>query len=354
MTQRIYWAPHTVCYFECEHCHNDSVLEGRRATPERLDRIIANLPGPDSHYRLEEVLVGGGEALMRGQHMEYLIRRFRERYPRGPQADIADRRAAGFVTLGLQTIGQPLCDARGRPRTEAFDYWLRLGVDFFHIASNDIFHERQRPGFPWEAMRENLRGYGDEHGVFIHIYGKSKERLVPSGRALDNLDAMEEVGAALLTAPGYCAGAWEAGANFLTGQDREHPNCSEVVIDPEGWVHPCCWYELAPGLFDLGVTPFEEGMRALREVGFAQAIDAGDMAWLAEEAGVALPLHSRMRNAVGDCGACRLYSVRLAAQHGRLKPTRLEPREICFYERYVARDDLEVVLRDFEIGGLAH
>ena len=89
MGQRIYWVPHTACFMGCAHCHNDSSLPGQRATRELIDRIVAYLPRPESPYRLEEVLVGGGEALMRGAETEYLIRTLRERFPRGPQGAVA-------------------------------------------------------------------------------------------------------------------------------------------------------------------------------------------------------------------------------------------------------------------------
>ncbi len=182
MTQRIYWVPHTVCFFGCEHCHNDSVMAGLRADRALLDRIVAHLPGPASPYRLEEVLVGGGEALMRGQQMEYLVQALRDRFPQGPQATVAARRQAGHVTIGLQTMGFPLADAHARPVARNIQYWLDLGVDHFHIASNDIFHERQRPDYDWEGLRRSLHEYGARHGVEFLIYGKAPMRLVPSGR----------------------------------------------------------------------------------------------------------------------------------------------------------------------------
>jgi len=70
MAQRIYWVPHTICFFGCAHCHNDSVLDGIKASRSIIDGVIAHMPPPDSRYRLEEVLVGGGEALMRNQQGE--------------------------------------------------------------------------------------------------------------------------------------------------------------------------------------------------------------------------------------------------------------------------------------------
>lgn len=333
MGQRIYWVPHTICYFGCLHCHNDSRLQGVRASRAVIDGVIEHMPGPNSPYRLDEVLVGGGESLMRNNEMEYLLQRFRARFPQGPQATVDERRAAGHAILAVQTIGTPLTDAVGRPNPRVIQYWLDLGVDYFHIASNDIFHERQRPDFPWDSFRENLRMYGDEHGIHFHIYGKAPSRLVPSGRALENLEVLEQTGARLLLDEGYCANAWEAAANFLTGTGNDYPDCSEVVIDPEGWVHPCCWYELSPGLFNLSTTDFETAMSALQPILFCQALDSGDMAAYATAAGIEPDLARRVRDRVGDCGACRLFSTALAAQpdHSWIQVPPLSPQERSFY-----------------------
>jgi len=343
MGQRIYWVPHTVCYFGCKHCHNDSVMGGIRASRQVIDGIIAHLPEQESRYRLDEVLVGGGESLMRNSEMEYLIRGFRARYPRGPQATMAERRAAGHVILALQTIGTPLADASGNPNPKIINYWLDQGVDYFQIASNDMFHERQRPDFPWETFRANLRQYGEEHGIHFLIYGKAPHRLLPSGRALENLEELEQAGATLLLEGGYCAQAWEAAANFLTGAENEHPECSEVVIDPYGWVHPCCWHELSPGLFDLTRTDFAAGMTALLDVPFCHALDRGDMMQFAEIAGVDLATARQIRDQVGDCGACRLFSTVLATQPDNdwIRVSALSPQEVVFYTNHVGRPLLD-------------
>lgn len=161
---------------------------------------------------------------------------------------------------------------------------------------------------------------------------------MPSGRVLDNLAVLsKEENAGLLTAPGYCATSWEAGANFLSGQEKPHPDCSEVVIDLHGWVHPCCWHELAPGLFNLAKTKFDAGMEHARKVPFCQAIDEGDMIKPSEIAGITTELAHQVRDVVGDCGACRLCSVKLAAdpQHNWMKPTTLTERETRFYNHHL-------------------
>jgi hypothetical protein len=117
-----------------------------------------------------------------------------------------------------------------------------------------------------------------------------------------------------------------------------------VVIDPHGWVHPCCWHELAPGLFNLAQTHFADGMERARKVPFCQAIDEGDMIKLSEIAGISTELAHQVRDTVGDCGACRLCSVKLAAdpQHNWMKPTTLTERETRFYNHHLG----EPVMRE--------
>ena len=97
---------------------------------------------------------------------------------------------------------------------------------------------------------------------------------------------------------------------------------------------------VAPGLFDLSVTPFDLGMRRMQQVPFCQAIDQGDMIRLARIADIEPQQAQRIRDTVGDCGLCRLASVRLAQQpdHDWLKPTHLSEHEIRFYEAQLGRD----------------
>jgi hypothetical protein len=351
VAQRIYWVSHTLCFLGCAHCHNDSSPRGgqpppRQASPDLVARIIAHLPGPDSSYRLEDVLIGGGEALMRGAGTEYLIRTFRERFPRGPQRTVAERRAAGHIILALQSTGLPLADRHGNVREALVEYWLRLGVDYIQVASSDVFHRRERPGYPWEALEDNLRTYGAAHDVEFLIYGKSAGKLVPSGRVLENLESLEAEGASLLIAAQYCADGWETASHFLSGTQLDYPQCSEVVIDPGGWVHACCWYELSPGWFDLGAVDLATGMERLRAVPFCQALDWGDVRRLAEIVGVPPELARQVRDRVGDCGSCRLYAILLARQpaHAWVQVAPLSARERAFYSRHLGTETLHALL----------
>ena len=346
MAQRIYWVPHTLCFLGCAHCHNDSSPTGQRASRDLIDRVISHFPGPECDYPLEDVLIGGGEALMRQAETEYLIRAFRHRFPRGPQGTVAERRAAGYVILALQSTGLPLANRQGKVQKAWVDYWLDLGADYFQVASSDMFHRRARPSYPWQALEDDMRAYGAAHGVEFLIYGKSITKLVPSGRVLGNLKALQSEGASLLTTERYCADGWETASRFLSGTQFPYPQCSEVVIGPDGWVHPCCWYELSPGLFDLGEIDLVTGMEKLRPVPFCQALDQGDILRVAEIVQVAHDLARRVRDRVGDCGACRILSVLLARQpqHAWARVTPLSDREMAFYTEWVGAETLREIL----------
>ena len=305
-----------------------------------IDRCIERLPERDSKYRLEDVLIGGGEALVRNAETERLIRSMRQRFPKGPQETVNERRASGHVILALQSTGLPLASSHGEVRAAQVEYWLDLGVDYFQVASSDMFHRRQRPAYPWDTLEANLAAYGKEHGIEFLIYGKGISKLVPSGRVLDSLDELEAEGASLLTDERYCADGWETASHFLSGSHLSHPDCSEVVIDPDGWVHPCCWYTLSPGLFPLGEIALDEGMERMQDIPFCRALDEGDIHAVAVFAGIPAELARRVRDAVGDCGACRLFVDRLSRRddYSWMRVSPLSDRELTFYRQSIGSD----------------
>ena len=125
------------------------------------------------------------------------------------------------------------------------------------------------------------------------------------------------------------------------------------MIAPDGWVHACCWYELSPGLFDLGSVDLATGMERLRSVPFCQALDRGDILKLAEIVQVALDLAQRVRALVGDCGACRLFSVLLArrAEHGWIKVAPLSEQERSFYTTRMGANVMQGLLGCWQKNG---
>ena len=121
------------------------------------------MPGSESYYRLEDVLIGGGEALLRKVETEYLIRTFRERFPRGSEATVAERRAAGGVILALQSTGLPLADRHGNVRAKWVDYWLELGIDYFAAGH----HATERYGV--QALGERIAAHFAIEHRFVDV-----------------------------------------------------------------------------------------------------------------------------------------------------------------------------------------
>jgi hypothetical protein len=74
-------------------------------------------------------------------------------------------------------------------------------------------------------------------------------------------------------------------------------------------------------------------MERLRSVPFCQALDCGDILGLGEIARIGPELARQVRDRVGDCGACRLFSVLLArrAEHGWIRVAPLSEQERSFY-----------------------
>ena len=306
MTQRIYWAPHTLCFLGCHHCHNDSDAKGSPGSPDVVDAVIANLPDVTSRYRLEEVLIGGGEPLMVPDLLERAVRGLRARYPQGPRdLSVDERRKAGYLVVAVQTNGLLLADAEGHLVRDRVERWLSLGVDYYHVASGDVFHQSRRPTYPWDRLFEEMAGMGDV-GAYFHVYGKAPAKLVPSGRGLVHQRSLATLGAALLTERGYCATGWETGSNWLRA-DQDHPDCSELTVDEAGLAHPCCWYRLSPALFDLTRVSFEVGMAEAERVDALRLLDSGDVLRVGALAGIRAEAVSAARDALGDCGACRLF-----------------------------------------------
>ena len=348
MAQRIYWAPHTLCFLGCLHCHNDSDAEGLPGSAAVVDAVIANLPDGSSRYRLEEVLVGGGEPLMAPDLLERAVRGLRARYPRGPRGlSVDERRSAGYLVVAVQTNGLLLADAAGHLSRERVERWLDLGVDYYHVASGDAFHQSRRPTYPWDQLFEEMAEVG-EVGSCFHVYGKAPARLVPSGRMLDHQRSLAALGAELLTERGYCANAWEAASNWL-GADRAYPDCSELVVDEAGQAHPCCWYRLSPAMFDLTITSFDTGMAAAEKVEALRVLDTGDVIRVGTLAGLNAEVASAVRDALGDCGACRLFFARHSA---RLTPglagavTPISAKEARYYSSRLRGAGLECLLAD--------
>lgn len=255
--ESIYYVMSWACHRRCKHCYEQRfrpyvrgeldgvVAEARRnfprivdALPERLTYLDLEDPRPDGTFkeRTGRIILSGGEALIdpvREQVTYQVIDRLREKY-----------RAQGGVQIVVQTTGDILTDA-------IVDDLLGRGVWMISVASIDDFHvglegeakqkafvEKltamfERHGMHKSGLAVAQRKWYDEEGPVYSFFGASPDswigKLWPRGRAWEN-----SLSRATL-ADNFC-NRWSGGLNFL----RHQYNGSEVSIEPDGSVYPCC------------------------------------------------------------------------------------------------------------------
>ncbi len=246
-----------LCHRTCEHCYEERFrpyygeeLRGVVAESEaNYAKIIENLPismmyrdlsAPDGaggfQSKVGSVILAGGEILLDAVRDAVLypgIRLLREKYA-----------GSGGVKIIVQTTGDTLTPKIAR-ELEALGVWMVSisGVDAFHKGlEKEQAREELRlrcrqvlEGAGFEsvnAVGENSRQPEDD-GHYYHFFGATPDmwigKLWPRGRAMRNClttAAIED---------NFC-NQWSGGLNFL----RSGYSGSEVSVDPEGNVFPCC------------------------------------------------------------------------------------------------------------------
>jgi hypothetical protein len=254
--ESIYYVMAWACHRKCKHCYEDRFRPYVRGALERVvaeaeanyPRIIANLPerltyldrdDPNPDGTLPEkagrIILSGGEALLDAvrERVTYkVIDALQEKY-----------RGQG-VKIVVQTTGDILTDA-------IVGDLMARGVWMISVASVDDFHvglegaEKQqafmdglsamfaRHGMRRSGVSSTHRKWFEEEGPLYSFFGAQPDswigKLWPRGRAWQNGLS----GATL--ADNFCA-RWSGGLNFL---DHRHSG-SEVSIEPDGAVYPCC------------------------------------------------------------------------------------------------------------------
>jgi MoaA/NifB/PqqE/SkfB family radical SAM enzyme len=248
--ESIYYVAAWACHRRCRHCYEDRFrpyVHGELAAVVRearynMPRIVDHLPErmiyldrrdahPDGSLPEKQgrIILSGGEFLLDALRDELsypLIERLAARY-----------RDAGGVQVVVQTTGDLLTD-------EIVDALLERGVYMISVASVDDYHvglegaEKQRAFveqltrmFERHGMREatGFDGPGPVHHFFGAQPGSWIGKLWPRGRAWQN-------GLSTASLEDNFCNRWSGGLGFL-----EHRyEGSEVSIEPDGNVYPCC------------------------------------------------------------------------------------------------------------------
>jgi hypothetical protein len=289
--ESIYYVCTWLCHRTCVHCYEDRfrpyyggdlarvAAQSREnfrsiisAFPGRLTYLDLNDPRPDGSFpeKPGSVILAGGEVLLEPVRESVLypaLELLRDKY-----------RDNGGVKLIVQTTGD-LLTPRIVSELGDLGVWLISvsGMDAFHAGLEEaearqrlqdrltvMFHEAGRELLP--SVAEGSRRAADD-GTYFHFFGATPEmwigRLWPRGRA-----ELNELSAATL-ADNFC-NRWSGGLNFL---DSRH-NGSEVSVDPEGNVFPCCLKTRLP-LGNLLTEPLESILARLTGNPVYEAISMG-------------------------------------------------------------------------------
>jgi hypothetical protein len=299
----IYWVMSWACHRRCRHCYDDRfrpyvrdaletvVSEGEAA----FEKIIANLPDdfsitdPKGRKVPGQLILAGGELLIDPLRERLLYPALAALQHRWPEAE--------RPVIGIQTTGDVLTDA-------IVSELVERGVHRIAIASIDDFHIGMEGDRKFAFMAE-IRAMMARHGILEmslggamdpRLEGQAKTRvsrfdrrphflffgaqpdlwigeLWPRGRALANGLSKADYDT------NFCA-RWSGGQNFLNlGQPG-----SEVAIEPDGSLYPCCLKTAAP-LGSLTEERLEDILADLASEPALQAINAGDPEAMGLDAG---------------------------------------------------------------------
>jgi sulfatase maturation enzyme AslB (radical SAM superfamily) len=255
--ESIYWVMAWACHRKCKHCYEDrfrpyvrGALEAVLAEAERnAPRIIANLPETMTYLdmtdpaadgtlprKIGRIILSGGESLMDPV-------RERVTYPVIEQL-VAKYRDTGGVKIVVQTTGDLLTPA-------IVDDLLARGIWMISVASIDDYHvglegeAKQKAfiakltamfeaaGMAQSGIASHTRKWLDEAGPLYSFFGASPDawigKIWPRGRGWSNGLSTATI------ADNFCA-RWSGAANFL----NHGYSGSEVSIEPDGAVYPCC------------------------------------------------------------------------------------------------------------------
>lgn len=248
--ESIYYVLCWACHRRCAHCYEerfrpyvrDALDAVVREAQTNAPRIIANLPESMLYRDLGAVDADGSPMVKQGRIIlaggDVLVDPVRERVLYPTLTALRARYATvGGVRLVVQTTGDLVTPA-------IVEELLARGIDHLSISGLDDFHAGME-GTRKDALRERLSALFAAHGMVpgtaasgdgrpsFGFFGATPDvwigRIWPRGRAWRN-------GLSTATLADNFCGQWSGGLGFL----RHGWAGSEVAVEPDGGVYPCC------------------------------------------------------------------------------------------------------------------
>ncbi|MCP1336789.1 radical SAM/SPASM domain-containing protein [Futiania mangrovi] len=253
--ESIYYSISWVCHRRCVHCYEDRFRpyvrdELKAVIGESLaawPKIVANMPArmtyldladplPEGGYREKtgRIILSGGEVLHKAVRKPVL-------YP--ILEALQEKYGSGGVKVVVQTTGDLLTQ-------EIVADLLARGVWMISVAGMDDFHvglegDKRVPlqekltrwfeaaGMVRSGLKAATRQWHEEDGPLYSFFGATEDawigKIWPRGRAWTNDLSRAEI------TDNFC-NAWSGGLNFL----NHGYSGSEVAVDADGNVYPCC------------------------------------------------------------------------------------------------------------------
>ncbi len=284
--ESLYYVMAWACHRKCKHCYEDRFRPYVRAELEAVvaeacanfPRIIANLPdhmtwldrsAPTPTRRGGRIILSGGEALLDAT-------RTRVTYP--VIEALAAKYAGQDVRIIVQTTGDLLTPSIIQELVERGVWMISIAsLDDFHVGlegpeKQAAFLARLDALFADAGVRRSIsaqmnQAWHSEAGPLYSVFGATPGswigKLWPRGRGWTN-------GLSSATLADNFCNRWSGGLNFLHSGEAG----SEVSVEPDGFVYPCCIKTKLP-IGSLLEDSLDSILDSLRDNSVYQAINAG-------------------------------------------------------------------------------
>nr|WP_070961490.1 radical SAM/SPASM domain-containing protein [Hyphomonas sp. Mor2] len=350
--QAIYWVLTWACHRKCKHCYDDRfrpyvrdalsevVAEGQTA----YQKVIEHLPDDMTWLNTETgqrertlLVMAGGELLIDGVREELFY----------PALDaIRARWGNKAPKISIQTTGDVLTE-------QILDECLARGVESIAIASIDDYHVGMQGEKKFKFM-DDIRALMASRSVReVSLGGEKSARLKapdlshqpkPGEPTFLFFGAQEDLWIGELWPRGrawanglsnagydvnFCA-RWSGARNFLKIGEAG----SEVAIEPDGSIYPCCLKTKAP-LGSLTEERLEDILDSVAALPAIRALNEGDPERMGEHDGItraefknlSVAKDGKGREMANLCLGCdRYFEARLSKQLAALREERLKAR----------------------------
>lgn len=342
--ESVYWVVSWACHRKCAHCYDDRF---RPYVREKLDAVVAegvaayaailaNLPDDFTYLtkagrrQRGRLILAGGEVLMDPVREQLFY----------PVLEAAGQRwdKARAPKISIQTTGDLVTAEHIQDMLQRGVWMIAIsGMDDFHVGLEGdkraalMDHIRvmmEHAGVQEVTLGGRGRDYTQEAGPFFLFFGADPKswigELWPRGRAWTN--GLSNAG----YETNFCA-RQSGGKRFLDlGQFG-----SEIAIEPNGAVYPCCMKTKTP-LGNLTEERLTDILASLRGHPAFEAINAGDPEAMGEAFGwsrAEFKTRSQIKDAHGRdyanmCIGCdRFFEERLSAIVQDIRRQRLTPAQ---------------------------